>query len=74
MNISLIKNNLKEHVGDEVLIRCNLGRNKYEKYNGKIIKMYNNVFLFEDNNKDIKSFSYNDVIMKIIKIDFLNKL
>ena len=71
MNLSIIKDNIKKHIGDNILIKCNLGRNKYENYNVKIIKVYNNVFLVEGKNKDIKSFSYNDIIMKTIKIDFL---
>jgi uncharacterized protein Veg len=71
MNLDIIKNNIKKHLGSNILIKCNLGRNKYEHYNVKIIKVYNNVFLVEGKNKDIKSFSYNDIIMKTIKIDFL---
>ena len=71
MNITVIKDNIKKHIGSDILIKCNLGRNKYENYNVKIIKVYNNVFIVEGKNKDIKSFSYNDIIMKTIKIDFL---
>lgn len=71
MNISIIKDNIKKHIGSDILIKCNLGRNKYENYNVKIIKVYNNVFIVEGKNKAIKSFSYNDIIMKTIKIDFL---
>ena len=71
MNINIVKDNIKKHIGDNILIKCNLGRNKYENYNVKIIKVYNNVFLVEGKDKDIRSFSYNDIIMKTIKIDFL---
>lgn len=71
MNLSMVKNNIESHLGDSISIKCNLGRNKYENYKGKIIKIYKNIFLVEDKNKDIKSFSYNDVIMKTIKIDYL---
>ena len=47
--------------------------NKYEEYEAKIKELYNNVFLVElenNINKEIKSFSYNDVITKTIKINF----
>lgn len=71
MNLSIVKDNIESHLGDSILIKCNLGRNKYENYKGKIIKIYKNIFLVEDKNKDIKSFSYNDIIMKTIKIDYL---
>jgi len=71
MNLSMVKDNIESHLGDKIFIKYNLGRNKYENYSGKIIKIYKNIFLVEDKNKDIKSFSYNDIIMKTIKIDYL---
>lgn len=73
MTINQIKNELNNHVGKKVTIKYNLGRNKYEKYNVIIKKLYNNIFLVEltlDNNIFIKSFSYTDVITKTIRIDF----
>lgn len=73
MNIDTIRSNIESHIGDDILIKYNLGRNKFEKLEVKIIKTYDNIFLVESNNlqKEIKSFSYNDIIMKTIKIDFL---
>ena len=68
-----IKEELKKHIGEEVLIKCNLGRNKYEKYNVVIKELYNNIFLVEIENEfytKIKSFSYADIITKTIKIDY----
>lgn len=59
------------HLGHDVIIKYNLGRNKYEKYKVKIKKLYSNIFLVElKEDKQIKSFSYNDVITKTIKIDY----
>lgn len=69
MRIEYIKNELNKHIGEDVFIKYNLGRNKYEEYNVKIKKLYNNVFTVESND-EIKSFSYNDIITKTIKIDF----
>lgn len=68
-----LKQSLITYVGKSVLIKYNLGRNKYEEYEAKIKELYNNVFLVElenNINKEIKSFSYNDVITKTIKINF----
>ena len=68
-----VKEELKKHLGEEVVIKCNLGRNKYEKYHVIIKELYNNVFLVETENgfySQIKSFSYADVITKTIKIDY----
>ena len=73
MKLDEIKTKLNNYVGKSVLIKCNLGRNKYEEYEAKIKELYNNVFLVElenNINKEIKSFSYNDVITKTIKINF----
>lgn len=66
-----IKNYLNDYIGCDVTIKYNLGRNKYESYQVKIKELYNNIFLVQqkDNNL-IKSFSYNDVITKIIKIEY----
>lgn len=72
MNLNIVKDNLKKYLGSKITIKYNLGRNKYEKYDVKIVKLYNNVFIVENDNKEVKSFSYNDIIMKTIKIDFLN--
>ena len=68
-NTESMKNALKPHLGKIVKIKYNLGRNKFETYEAKIIKMYNCVFLIElTENKSIKSFSYADIITKTIKI------
>lgn len=72
MTIDEVKNQLYNHIGDSVTIKYNLGRNKTEKYKVKIKELYNYVFLVElhNNSKEIKSFSYSDIITKTIKIDF----
>ncbi len=73
MTISQIKYDISNHIGSKAIIKYNLGRNKYEKYKVTIKEMYDNVFLVElINNNDtfIKSFSYSDIITKIIKIDY----
>ena len=69
MTISKVKRELLEHIGDIVSIKYNLGRNKYEEYEAKIKELYDYVFLVEcDGNT--KSFSYIDIITKVIKIDY----
>ncbi|MEI3499409.1 MAG: Veg family protein [Bacilli bacterium] len=73
VTIKNVKEELNKHLGDEVTIKYNLGRNKYEKYNVKLKKLYDYVFTVElekKKSKEIKSFSYSDVITKIIKIDY----
>ncbi len=67
--IGQIRGKLDEHIGKEVFIQYNLGRNKFEKYKVIIKELYDNVFIVEvKNNK--KSFSYTDVLTKTIKINY----
>lgn len=72
MTVENVKNELKDHLGESVTIKYNLGRNKYEEYDAKIKKLYNHVFIVEMNNDalEVKSFSYSDVITKTIKIKY----
>ncbi len=68
-DVKIIKEVLIPYLGKTVKIKYNLGRNKYETYEAKIIKIYNFVFLIKLVKTDIiKSFSYADIITKTIKI------
>ena len=71
MNITIddVKAKLSKHVGNKVTINYNLGRNKFEQYEAIIKEIYNFIFIVELEN-EIKSFSYSDVITKIIKIKY----
>ncbi len=69
MTISKVKKDLLEHMGDIVSIKYNLGRNKYEEYEAKIKELYDYIFLV-DTDYGVKSFSYIDVITKVIRIDY----
>ena len=74
MTIEQIRGNLNNYIGKDVVIKYNLGRNKYEKYKAKITNLYNNIFsveIIESKIKnEIKTFSYSDIITKTIKIDY----
>lgn len=69
MTISSVKKEMLEHLGDQVSIKYSLGRNKYEEYEAKIKELYDYVFLV-DTDFGVKSFSYIDVITKVIRIDY----
>lgn len=69
MTIYEIKKDLSNHLGEEVLIKYNLGRNKFENYKVIIKELYDYIFLVE-NKSGIKSFSYSDIVTKTIKIDY----
>ena len=74
MTVEQVRIRLNDYVGKKVVIKCNLGRNKYEKYNATIKELYKNIFLVEvmeaNLKNEIKSFSYSDIITKTIKIDY----
>lgn len=73
MTLQEIKIKVNNSVGHDVTIKYNLGRNKYEKYRVKIKETYRNIFIVELNNQEnteLKSFSYTDVMIKTIKIDY----
>ena len=72
MTLQEIKDKVSDNIGNDVVIQCNLGRNKFEKYRAKIKETYKNVFIVEVRDKrcEIKSFTYTDVMTKTIKIDY----
>lgn len=72
MTIDSVRKDLENHIGKEVTLKYNKGRNKVEKYHVVIKELYNYVFLVELNNNfnEVKSFSYTDIITKTIKIDY----
>ena len=70
MTIDSVRSKLNNYIGEAVTIRYSLGRNKYEKYSAVIKELYSNVFTVEiEKYHIVKSFSYSDVITKIVKID-----
>lgn len=69
MTLYEIKKDLSNHIGSEVKIKYNLGRNKYENYKATIKELYDYVFVVE-NEYGTKSFSYSDVMIKTIRIDY----
>jgi uncharacterized protein Veg len=70
MNIYQVKKYLKSKIGNNATIKYNLGRNKYETYKVKLQALYDNIFTVITDRNEIKSFSYNDIIMKLVRIDF----
>ena len=68
--INQIREKLNDNIGKSVVIKYNLGRNKYEKYKVVISELYENIFIVESTNSIKKSFMYKDVLTKTIKIDY----
>ncbi len=70
MNGKFMQKKLMPYVGKKAKIHYSLGRNKYEKYEGKITELFPNVFLFQEENGMIKCFSYSDILTKSVRLSF----
>lgn len=71
MTIEKIKMSINDNLGNEVKIVHNEGRNKIYEYRGKVIEVYDNIFIVLDSNNDSKrSFSYYDVLTDTVKVSF----
>lgn len=68
MNIKLIKKYLSSKIGSKMIIIYYGSRNRKERYEGILVKIYYNIFTIKLWNGEIKSFSYNDILTKTIQI------
>ncbi len=67
MNIEKIKLMINSLIGKEVYVKVNVGRNKYEYYEGKVENIYNNLFTVNVDSI-IKSFTFSDVLTKDVQL------
>ncbi len=68
MNIKLIRRYLASRIGSQVVIIYYGSRNRKERYEGIVWKIYGNIFTIRQYNGDVKSFSYIDILTRTIKI------
>ena len=69
MTIEAIRDNIHHNMGNDILVIHNEGRNKISHYKGKVVEVYNNIFIVLDHNNK-RSFSYHDVLTETVKISF----
>ena len=69
MTIQKIKENLTDNLGNKVRITFNVGRNKFEEFDAIIKETYRFIFIVQTENES-KSFSYSDVLTKIVELHF----
>lgn len=67
MNIEKIKLKIISLKGSKVSIRVNVGRNKYEHYEGIIEDISNNLFTVRVDNL-VKSFTFSDILTKDVQL------
>lgn len=69
MNPNIIREEVKKHLNQNVLIKVYKMRGKTYEYNGTIKAIYPNIFTILDRDGE-KSFSYRDIITGEIKIKY----
>ena len=69
MTIDAIRDNITNHIGNEILVIHNEGRNRILEYHGKVVEVYPNIFIVLDDGGK-RSFSYHDVLTETVKISF----
>lgn len=68
-SISDIKKNVEECVGQKVLLRGNLGRNKTFEKEGTLISTSSNIFIVkEDKSKINSSYTYTDILTHSVEL------
>lgn len=70
MNINIIKEEIKKNLKRNVLVSCYGMRNRVNRYEGVLYKMYPNLFTVLVNGEE-KSFCYRDLITGDVKIKYL---
>ena len=66
--ISEIRKKIKSKIGKDIIIYVDAGRNKEEKYYGKIYNAYNYVWTFKTDTY-LRSFSYSDILSHFVVIN-----
>lgn len=66
--IGKVKDNIVCKRGRTIKFRFNGARNQIDEFEGKINGVYNYIFTIETLNKEIKSFSYSDVLIGNLEI------
>lgn len=69
MTIEKIRNDINNHIGNEISVIHNEGRNRILEYHGRVVEVYNNIFIVLDGGGK-RSFSYYDVLTETVKISF----
>ena len=61
--INKLRERIASYKGKKVMFKYNGSRNQIEEFIGYIDSLYSNVFTIKLDNNQIKSFSYNDVLI-----------
>lgn len=68
MNLDRVREKVLEHVGKHTKFIYKGSRNQKEEFMGVIIKCFSHIFIIKTDSGQIKSFTYNDFIIKTIRM------
>ena len=72
-DISNLKTDILEKVGQKIIVKGSLGRSKTFEKEATLEKAYPNIFVvrYEENNRNV-TYSYTDVLTRTVEIDVID--
>ena len=72
-DISTLKSDINDKIGQKILVKGSLGRSKEFAKEGTIEKAYSNLFVvkYEENNRTA-SYTYTDLLTRTVEVDVFN--
>ncbi len=69
-DISTLKTDIKDKLGQKIIVKGSLGRSKEFEKEGTIEKVYTNLFVvkYEENNRTA-SYTYTDLLTRTVEVD-----
>ena len=69
-DISNLKSDINEKIGQKIIVKGSLGRSKEFEKEGTIEKAYSNIFVvkYEENNRTA-SYTYTDLLTRTVEVD-----
>ena len=72
-DISTLKTDIGDKVGQKIIVKGSLGRSKEFEKEGTIEKAYSNIFVVKyDENQRNTAYSYTDVLTKTVELDIFD--
>ena len=69
-DITNLKTDIKENIGQKIIVKGTLGRSKYFEKEATIEKAYPNIFVvkYEENDRNV-TYSYTDVLTRTVEVE-----
>ena len=69
-DISTLKSDINDKIGQKIIVKGSLGRSKEFEKEGTIEKAYSNIFVvkYEENNRTA-SYTYTDILTRTVEVD-----